>query len=634
MNNRREEMINGERLPLQHGMNSLRRRWSLMPLVLGIGVSVLGLACQGRPKSTSGSSKSRPSYDAPAVVEIDLGNGVPELPAAGLFAAGRGRGFADLVQTIEAANNRSTTKGFFIRLGTAGLGLARAHEIGRLLDTIRKSKKPVVCHADDLSNGSLLLASVGCDRIWLSPAAGVNSVGLAAEMLFGKRLLEKLHVDVNFLQVGKYKGAKEPFTNDGPSPEARSSLEGALRGMRTSWLDAIAKGRNNPELSSLVEDGPYSPEEAKAKGLIDVIGYADEARDDAKKLASAERIVTRFGGGPGNEPVSSGLVGVLRALAGPGGSGEPRIAVAIASGAISMSSSQSPLGGSEGISERDLGKTVARLAEDESVKAVVLRIDSPGGSALASDLLWKKLMKLRKEKPLIISVGGMAASGGYYMACAGTKIVAEETSIIGSIGVVSGKLAVKKTLDEIGVSTEIVAAAPDPKKAARAAYMSPFTGWDEATQDKVLTSMTSIYDLFVQRIAEGRGVDTNKVGTFAEGRIFGGVEAKERGMIDELGGLSDSITLARKLASLPDDVPVDILGGPAGLFELLDADAEDADARSEKAMRSARQTAWATVLPEVSGIAPPALGTFLGSMMPLFTGERTLVAMPFGLHVQ
>ncbi|HMY15216.1 MAG TPA: signal peptide peptidase SppA [Polyangium sp.] len=634
MNNPQNNMTNGERLPVLTGIFAKRRRRSFAPLIAAVVVSTMGLACQGRPKSTSGSAKSRPSFDAPAVVEIDLGHGAPELPAAGIFAAGRGRGFADLVQTIESANNRSTTKGFFIRLGTAGFGLARAHEIGRLLDAIRKSKKPVVCHADDLGNGTLLLASVGCDRIWLSPAAGVNSIGLAAEMLYGKRLLDKLHVDVNFLQVGKYKGAKEPFTNDSASPEARESLEGALRGMRTAWLDAISKGRNNPELSSIVEDGPYAPEEAKTKGLIDAVGYVDEAREEAKKLAGAERIVTRFGGGPGNEPVSNGLVGVLRALAGPGGTGEPRIAVAIASGGITMTSSQSPLGGSEGISERDLGKTAARLTEDESVKAVVLRIDSPGGSALASDLIWKKLMKLRSEKPLVISVGGMAASGGYYLACAGTKIVADETSIIGSIGVVSGKLAVKKTLDELGVSTEIVAAAPDPKKAARAAYMSPFTGWDEATQGKVLSSMTSVYDLFVQRIAEGRGFEAAKVGTFAEGRIFGGVEAKERGMIDELGGLSDAITLARKLASLPDDVPVDILGGPAGLLELLDADAEDPDARSEAAKRSVRQTAWATVLPEVSGIAPPALGTFLGSMTPLLTGERMLVAMPFGLQVQ
>jgi protease-4 len=593
----------------------------------------LALGCQGRAKSTSG-SKSRPAFDAPAIVEIDLGRGAPEVVSSGLFASGRGRAFADLVQTIESANNRDTTKGFFLRLGMAGFGLARAHEIGRLFAEIRKAKKPVVCHADDLSNGTLLLASVGCDRVWLSPAGGVGSIGLAAEMIYGKRLLEKLHVDVNFLQVGKYKGAKEPFTNDGPSPEARESLQGTLAGMRKAWLAAIAAGRANPELEGIVEDGPFAPEEAKAKGIIDAVGYADDAREEAKKLASAERVVTRFGTGPGNEPMSKGLVGVLRALAGPGGTGEPHIAIAVAAGAISMGGSQqSPLGGSDGISERDLGKTITRLTEDESVKAVVLRIDSPGGSALASDLLWTKLMKLRKEKPLVISVGGMAASGGYYLACAGTKIVAESTSIVGSIGVVTGKLAFGKTLDDIGVTTEIVAASPDPKKAARAGYMSPFAGWDDPTKEKVMTSMTSVYDLFIQRIAEGRAMDAKKVGESAEGRIFAGTDAKERGMIDELGGLSESIVLAKKLASLPDDIPVDIVDGPAGLLELLEADA-DAETKHDAAMKSARQTMWSTVMPDVARMAPPALATFLGSVTPILAGERTLVAMPFGLTVQ
>jgi protease IV len=626
-------MTKDQTLPIKRQKIAKKNRIAISSIIVGTAACALALGCQGRPKSTSG-SKSRPAFDAPAIVEIDLGRGAPEIVNSGLFASGRGRSFVDLVQAIEAANNRDTTKGFFLRLGLAGFGLARAHEIGRLFAEIRKAKKPVVCHADDLSNGTLLLASVGCDRVWVSPAGGVESIGLGAEMIYGKRLLEKLHVDVNFLQVGKYKGAKEPFTNDGPSPEARESLQGTLAGMRKAWLAAIAAGRNNPELEGIVEDGPFSPEEAKTKGLIDAVGYADDAREEAKTLASAERVVTRFGSGPSNEPMSRGLVGVLRTLAGPGGTGEPHIAVAVAAGAISMGGSQqSPLGGNEGISERDLGKTITRLSEDESVKAVVLRIDSPGGSALASDLLWKKLMKLRKEKPLVISVGGMAASGGYYLACAGTKIVAESTSIVGSIGVVTGKLALGKTLNEIGVTTEIIAASPDPKKAARSGYMSPFASWDDPTKEKIMTSMTSVYDLFVQRIVEGRGMDAKKVGESAEGRIYCGVEAKERGMIDELGGISDSITLAKKLASLPDDIPVDIVDGPAGLLELLEADA-DAETKHDAAMKSARQTVWSTVAPDVAHVAPPALSAFLGSVTPLLAGERMLVAMPFGLTVQ
>jgi len=613
----------------------LNRRARAGTLLLGATLGILCSSCEGRPRTGSvENAKTTPSLDAPAVVELDLTRGAPEAMAGGLFGATRGKTFADLMQTIDAANDRSTTKGFLVRLGTANISLARAHEIGRALSAIRKAKKPVVCHADDLGNGPLLLTSVGCDRVWLSPAGGVSAVGLAAELIFGNRLLEKLHVQVDFLQVGKYKGAQEPFTRDSASPEARQSLEGALRGLRTSWLAAIAEGRGKPGLAEVVEDGPYSPEEAKAKGLVDEVGYADDAREDAKKLASAERVNVRFGSGPAAEPVSRGLVDVLRALAGPGTGGEPHIAVVPAVGAISTGgAAPNPLGGADGITERELGRTIARLSSDESTKAVVLRIDSPGGSALASDLLWKRLMKLRADKPLVISVGGMAASGGYYLACSGTKIVAEQTSIIGSIGVVAGKLAVGKALAEIGVTTETVAASPDPLKAARATYMSAFTGWDEPTRQKMLGGMQSVYDLFVRRIAEGRGLPQEKVGASAEGRIFGGVEAKERGLVDELGGLTDAITLARQLAHLPDDAPAFVVGEAAGLLDLLGGgegdDTEGRAARSEEVARAARQTAVDVLLPEAS--AAPEVGRFFGSLSPLLAGERTLVAMPFGL---
>ncbi|MDC0741147.1 signal peptide peptidase SppA [Polyangium mundeleinium] len=605
---------------------------------LGLSIAALvvaGAGCEGRPRSTTNARVS-PALSGPAVVEIDLSRGAPESSQGGLFGSSRGRTHAELVQVIGAANERETTKGFFVKLGTAGLGLARANEVGRLLASIRKAKKPVVCHADDLGNATLLLASMGCDRVWVSPAGGVESVGIAAELVFGNRLLEKLHVEVNFLQVGKYKGAQEPFTRDSASPEARQSVEGALRGLRSAWLSAITEGRGKPELADLVEDGPFAPEEAKAKGLVDEIGYADEAREEAKKLAGAERVSVRFGGSASPEPVSGGIIDVIRVLAGPGSGGEPHVAIVPATGAISMGGApSSPLGGSDGINERDLGKTIARLEKDESTKAVVLRIDSPGGSALASDLLWKRLMKLRGDKPLVVSVGGMAASGGYYLACAGTKIVAEPTSILGSIGVVSGKLAVGKTLAEIGVTTETIAAAPDPLKAKRATYMSPFQGWDEPTRQKVLGSMQSIYDVFVRRISEGRGMAVEKVAESAEGRIFGGVEAKERGLVDELGGLVDAVTLARKLAHLPDDAPAEVVGEGSGLLDLLEA-AEDGDAgaaQESKAAKAARQAAVDALLPEVGALLPE-VARYLGSMAPFLSGERTLAAMPFGLIVR
>jgi protease IV len=621
-----------ERVAVRRGRTGAAVVTAALAVALGAGSG-----CEGRPRGAAENAKASPGIGAPAVVELDLTRGAPETMPSSLFGSTRGRTYAELVETIGAANERPTTKGYFVRLGTAGFGLARAHEIGRLLAAIRKSNKPVVCHADDLGNAPLMLAAVGCDRIWLSPAGGVSSVGIAAEMIFGSRLLERLHVQVDFLQVGKYKGASEPFTRDSASPEARESVEGALRGLRTAWLSAIAEGRGKPGLADLVEDGPFAPAEAKEKGLVDEIGYADEAREDAKKLASAERVSVRFGSGPNADATSRGVIDVLRALAGPGASGEPHIAIVPATGAISMGGAPaSPLGGSDGITERDLGKMITRLTTDPATKAVVLRIDSPGGSALASDLLWKRLMKLRTDKPLIVSVGGMAASGGYYLACAGTKIVAEPTSIVGSIGVVTGKFAIGKTLSDLGVTTETIPAATDPQKAARATYMSPFTGWDEPTRQKVLGSMTSIYDLFLARIAEGRGVTVEKVAPSAEGRIFGGVEAKERGLVDELGGLSDAIALARKLAHLPEDAPVELVDEPSGLLDLLGSgdDVEGKTRSTEEGVaKAARQTAVEVLLPEV-GTVVPEVARFFGSLSPLFAGERTLAAMPFGLVVR
>ncbi len=564
---------------------------------------------------------------------------MPEARSSSLFGASSHRSHVDLVRTLRALGEGSggsgAAKGIFVRLGTASIGLARAEEIGTLLGAVRR-QRPVVCHADAYDNATIMLASLGCSRVWVSPAGGVESVGIAAQLLFANRLLERLHVSVDFLQVGKYKGAQEPFTRDGPSPEARESLEGTLHGLRAAWLAHVAAGRGRLDTADAVEDGPFAPDDALTRGLVDAVGYLDEARDDAKKLAGAERFVTRFGGG---EPSGGrGIVGVLRSLAGSSHGGAPHVAVVPAVGSITMSASPSLLGGSEGITEHELGKQLAALTTDASVKAVVLRIDSPGGSALASDLLWKRLRKLAAAKPLVVSVGGMAASGGYYLSCAGTKIVAEPTSIVGSIGVVSGKLALGKALDEVGVHAETIAAAPDPKKAARAGYLSTFTPWDDLTRERVLASMKAIYDLFLRRIAEGRGTTVEAVAPSAEGRIFGGIEAKERGLVDAIGGLSEAIDLAVELAALPRDTPVEVVDEGSGLLDLLEenegASSNAADQTGQAVAEGARRAARDALLAPGLLATLPGAEAFVGSLAPLLAGEKALAAVPYGIVIR
>ncbi|MBK8252990.1 MAG: signal peptide peptidase SppA [Polyangiaceae bacterium] len=598
-------------------------------------LAVYTCACDGRnPPNAAAEAKANvdepPSFAGPAVVEIDLRSGLGEVPQSGFFGGGRRSTFTELVDTLTDIRSAEDTQGLFVRFG-GRLGFARAHEIGRILGEVRAKNKPVICHADDYDNATYLAASLGCSSVWVSPAGGVDTVGVAAQLLFAKSFLAKYKVDVDYLQIGKYKGAEEPFTRDAPSPEAKQSLETALGGIRTAWLDAITKGRGEKVGRDVVEDGPYSPEESKAKGLIDEIGYTDDAREAAKKAADAKRVRKRFGGRDEPPSLGRGLADVFRGMSGSGGT--PHVAILPAAGAISMSGGGGlPLGGESGITERALSREIAKLTTDESTKAVVLRIDSPGGSALASDLLWSKLMKLRAEKPLVISVGGMAASGGYYLSCAGTKIVAESTSIVGSIGVVGGKLSFGRALEEYGIHAETVSATPDADKAARSAYMSIFSAWDDKTRDRVRASMQGIYDLFLARVSEGRGLPKEKVASFAEGKLFAGTQAKELGMVDELGGIEAAVKLAMELAKLPEDTPVDLVGTPPSFFDALAADESAQESQAAVMVAANKAAADLVSAPWIERV--PELQTFAAALGPLVSGERVLTVTPFAISLR
>ena len=481
-----------------------------------------------------------------------------------------------------------------MKLGSASIGAARATEIGEALAAI-KEKKKVYCHADGLSNATLMLASKACSSIWVSPAGGVESIGIAAQMVYAHRLLaDELHLTIDFLQVGKFKGAEEPLTRDGPSPEARASLMGVLTDMRASWTQNIGMARPRAT-ADVIEDGPWSPMKAKMLGIIDEIGYADDCVKKLRSDAGAVRERVVFGSGADQDD-GGDFDEVIRALAGESSVTGP-VALVRATGSISMSAGGNGLlGGRGGIIEKDFDKTIARLEHDDDVKAVVIRIDSPGGSALASDLMWHQLIKLRKKKPLVFSVGDMAASGGYYLASSADYIFAEPMSIVGSIGVVGGKIGGGDALEKIGVPAETFPANDQkPGAATRAAYESLLTKWDDATRDRVLDGMTSVYELFLARVAEGRStrgrtMSIEQVAANAEGRIFSGREGKTRGLVDELGGLGAAIAKARELAQLDANAVVATVHNQGGLFDSLDPAGADEKVNAAMASDGARSS--------------------------------------------
>jgi protease-4 len=595
------------------------------------------IGCHGRPRTWSPpldtaaeSPGSSLATGHGAITEIDLSRGAPETASAGLLGTPTRQTYFRLMMLLKELAHSADTRGVLVRFGSAHFGWAHAEELAGLLARVRESKKPVVCHADGYGNATSWMAARGCDRIWVSPAGDVETVGIAAEMLYAHRLLaEKLGVSVDFLQIGKFKGAEEPLTRQGPSPEAKASLEGVLGAIREQWLVGM-EGARGQAVREAAEDGPFSAGDAKTRGLVDEVGYLDQARDDVKNRSGAREFDVRFGG-PSHGPDHPEVTELFRALAGGSVSrgGPSHVALVRAIGAISMESSGSVLGNRAGITERALGRTVRALTEDTSVKAVVLRIDSPGGSALASDLLWRALMQLRAQKPLVVSVGDMAASGGYYLASTAHRIVAEPTSIVGSIGVVGGKIAVGPALENLGVHVEAIGA-PGSRASTRASYESALLPWDPATRERVRAEMTAVYELFVRRVAEGRGVPTDVVAGAAEGRIFAGQEAKNQHLVDEWGGLERALAVAKELAHLDESAPVRISGETGGIIEWLDDDSSTDDTEGRSWMAAA--TAFvrsATRAP--SGAPSDAEGALLGSLMPLVRGETTLAALPFGL---
>lgn len=597
-------------------------RW-LRRALFAVSATCLLAACSARERFASGSEDSTTAdLSAGYVAVFDLSTGAPEQAPGGLFQLPPDRTYVSLVRELIRAQKDDDAKSVYVRLSQQNYDWAQSQELGRLLSELRHEKKFVTCHAHSLTNSTTWLLLKGCDKIWLSPAGEVTSVGIAAQMTYLKGALDKLKIHADFLHMGRFKSGGEPMTQEGPSDASRENLTNTLRSIRQVWLDDAAKARKGAGLKKALEHGPFVPTEAKKQGLVDAIGFESEAIADAKKQGDVEGTKVLFG--PGRKQADSGIAELVRLLAGSSDDAATRdhIAIVPAVGGITMGGSQGL--GSEGITATAMLKTLRRLKKSDSVKAVVLRLDSPGGSPLASDLIWHELMELKKNKPVIASVGGMAASGGYYIACAADKIVAEPTSIVGSIGVFGGKFVVGEALEQLGITSYTFPASPEPGAAARAAYMSPLTPWDEATRSRVEDSMRHIYRLFIQRVAKGRGMPESKVEKTAEGAIFSGLQGRDRGLVDELGGLARALDMARKRGKLPEDMPVVIEGLQESLIESLFSSGEpvagDVEARALK--RQAAVDRW-------NQWVPRELQAFVSSVLPLMQGEHSVTALPF-----
>ncbi len=598
------------------------------------GLSALLLwGCNGRSRGASG---DEPGLSGNGYVSIvNLSGGAPENPiGSGLIPAPSNQSFVGLIRALRRIEKDKKVRGVFVKLRGRTFEFARAREIGETLAAVRKKHEQVVCHTHQIDNATMWLLAQGCSEVWVSDAGSVDTVGIGAELSYLKGAFDKAGIKADMLAMGKYKSGGEALTRTGPTEASLGNLQNTLADLRDQWLKGVSAGEEDPAArKKQVEDGPWSPKKAKELGLVDRVGFEDQALSALKGRVGTDATEVGFGQGmssSGRSPAAE----IIKLLTGDGKRQHSRdhIAVVPAVGSITMASSD-PFGGGGGITAAAMTRTLRRLREDDAVRAVVVRMDSPGGSPLASDLIWREMMLTRAEKPVIVSIGGMSASGGYYIASGGTTIVSSPAAIVGSIGVFGGKIVLGGALEKLGVTHHQVAASPEEGAAERAAHMSPLSEWDEPTRERVRETMRRIYDLFVERVAEGRHLPKEKVYSTAEGEIFLATVGKERGLIDELGGIEKALSIAREKAKLPDDIPVTLEGTEESLLEslLLGPEPSEADIAAALSAFQQRQVErlgrWA-LGPHVAALRPLS-----AAIAPMLEGEEVVAALPFALEL-
>ena len=528
------------------------------------------VAERGAP--VEGGERASKRKSTSTVAHIRLAGSLPDGVGQGGLLADVAPHLHRLVERIDKAAQDQRVKALVLQIESPAIGRARGDEIRAAIARFRAAGKPVAAH---LVGGSPVTYGVAlaCDSIAMPPAATLEITGVRAEMMFFKSMLDRFDVKAEILQVGEFKGAGEPLTRDSMSPQLRAQYEAFVGDLFEQLVARVAEGRKLPveKARELIDVGVFTPDQARAAGLIDAVAYEDEAIDAVAKRARLEepKVARDYAERKMDDDFSGlgGLVKLVEMLSGqkqdrPAGKGK-RIAIVHLTGEIREGKGKDDLLGGATAGSATVIKAVREAARDEAVAAIVLRIDSPGGSALASDLIWREVK--RAGKPVVASLSDIAASGGYYVAVAADRIVAAPGTLTGSIGVVGGKMAIGPGLEKAGIRTEAVS------KGRNAGWMSMSVPFTDSEREAFLGTMKDVYRLFTTKVAAGRRLDIEKVAMLAEGRVFTGRMAKEAGLVDRLGTLDDAVDEARQLAGIAADEKLErlLLPEPRGLFEDL-----------------------------------------------------------------
>jgi protease-4 len=459
-----------------------------------------------------------------------------------------------VVDALRKAKADRRVTSVIIRPGGAAALWGKVQEVRDAITDFRTSGKPAIAFMEYGGEQEFYLASA-CDKVFLAPTASLDLTGMASYELFLRGTLDKIGAYPDVLHVGEFKTAANIFSEKAYTPSHREMAQSLNTDLYEQLVRGLAEGRHKTpqEIRALIDHGPYQPEDAIRAGLIDDVAYEDEL-DDKVRL-SREGGSTKFLNMADYRRVSATSLGLGRGQ---------RIAVIYAVGVITSGESD-PTGDSLG--SDTIVEHLRKVRGDDSIKAVVLRVDSPGGSAIASDVIWREVFLTREKKPVIASMSDVAASGGYYISMPAHAIVAQPATLTGSIGVVMVKFAIGGTLGKLGMNMDRVTAG---RWADMYAPDRPFTPEE---RQRVEQSMQATYEAFVEKAASGRNTTPEKIDQVAQGRVWTGLQAKQIGLVDELGGLDRALTLAKQRAKIDEKAEVELVIYPQrkSFYELVQA---------------------------------------------------------------
>ncbi len=439
--------------------------------------------------------------------------------------------FRDLLEALDRAGRDPRIAGVSLEVFAPEISFGKAQELRAKLAEFTSQGKFCTAYLQFGTNLNYYVATA-CPEVYLTPTSGLGIHALMAHTTFLRGSLDKLHIVPEYLRIGEYKNAPNVYTEKQFTAEHREVVSSMLTSWQAQLVAGIAEGRKlePAQVEELIQQGPFLAEEARKKKLVDNLLYPDEYRELLQEKTGVEELRT---------------LTLKEYLGRSSGASGPKIAIVHATGEIVPGESGYHPSLGRYMGAETIAQALREAREDDSVRAIVLRIDSPGGVHFASSIIRRQVQQAREHKPVVASMSDVAASGGYYIAMSANKIVADPGTVTGSIGIYAGKMNLKGFYELLGMSKDHVALSPN------ATLFYPFESWTPAQREMVMKFLRSGYQEFIEGVAEGRKISVEEANRLGRGRVWLGHQAKENGLVDELGGLERAVAVAKELAAIP-----------------------------------------------------------------------------------